>query len=120
MAESVRLKGFREFQRALAKGDKQTKKLVRDRFKKSGEIVRSEASTQFDHIDSSDAGSFRVAVRTRGVAVEQRRKRTTGKRPDYGALQMRYLSAALDAKQDEVVRDVDKALDDIVNTVEHG
>lgn len=121
MADTVRVKGLREFQRALAKGDKETKKQVRDRLKKVGEIVRVAAAERFSGIDAGSASGFRVAVRQRGVAVEQSRKRTTGLRGDYGALQMRRaLVPAVDEKEGEVVDEFERALDDIADIVERG
>ena len=64
--------------------------------------------------DADSASGFRTRVRQRGVSVEQSKKKHGGKRPDYGALQMRRaLLPALDTKQEEVVEAFSKANDRI-------
>lgn len=117
-AQSVRVEGLKEFMRAVNKADKETKKLVRSRFKQVGEIVRSESASRFSRIDAGSASGFKVKVRTRGVSVEQTRKKVTGKRGDYAHLQQKgTLEPVLRDKQDEVVREVEKAVDDVADIV---
>lgn len=120
MAQStVRIKGLREFQRALAKGDKEQRARVRAVFKEVGEIVRREGASRFSDIDTGSAAGFRTRVRQRGVAVEQSKGRVTGKRPDYGALQMRRaLVPALENNEGELTRALESALDKVADIVE--
>lgn len=104
--------------RAVNKADKETKKLVRARFKQVGEIVRKDGASRFSRYDSGSASGFKVKVRARGVSVEQTRKKVTGRRGDYAELQMsRALEPALVDNQDEVVREIEKAVDDVVDIV---
>lgn len=104
--------------RAVNKADKETKKLIRGRLKEVGEIVRAEGASRFSGIDAGSASGFKVRVRARGVAVEQSRKRVTGKRGDYGALQMRRaLVPALEAKRDDVVKEMEKAVEEVCDIV---
>lgn len=113
---TIRVRGYRETMRAFRGASRQTRKVVRERLKSAAEPVRAEAEQRFRPVDAGSAAGFRVAVRSRGVAVEQPLKRTTGKRPDFGAMQMRdALIPALDVKSGEVERKLDKALDEIAD-----
>jgi len=116
MAGSVKVKGLREFQRACNKSSKEVKRGLRSELREAGDIVRAEASSRFAGVDARSAAGYRVAVRARGVAVEQRLPRTTGQHPDYGAKQMREaLEPALDAKRAQVERRLEDMLDNIVD-----
>jgi hypothetical protein len=58
-------------------------------------------------------------VRQRGVSVEQSKKRVTGKRGDYGALQMtRALLPAMADKEDETIKAFEHALDEVHSIIE--
>jgi hypothetical protein len=90
---------------------KELTKEVRDGLRKAAEPVRDDAHARFSHVSPRSALGYKVRVRQRGVAVEQSRKRTTGKRPDFGVMQMREaLLPALAAKSDEVVERLDDVL----------
>lgn len=117
MARSVvRVRGYREFVRACDLAGKETKKAVRSTFREVGDIVRLEAADRFGGISPKSAAGFRTVVRTRGVAVEQRLRRTTGLRPDFGVLQMlAALIPAAAAKEDEVVEAFEDALDTVAD-----
>lgn len=118
MAQAIRVRGLRELQRTLQQADKETRKRVREALRETGEIVRKEGASRFSSIDSGSASGFKVRVRQRGVAVEQSRRKTTGKRADYGSLQMRKaLVPAIEDKQDEIVEEMEKAIDKIVDIV---
>lgn len=119
MAEAVRVKGLREFLRATAKADKETKKRIRARFREVGEIVQKDAASRFSRYDGKTAAGFKPVVRQRGVTVEQRLRKTTGKRGDFGALQMRRgLIPAVEANQNKIVDEFEKALDELADIVE--
>ena len=121
-AGSVTVKGLRELIRACDRAGKETKKQVRSRLRKVGEIVRDESRSRFSDIDAGSAAGYGVTVRAAGsVSVEQRRRRVTGLRGDYGALQMRRaLVPALGSKSSEIEREFNDALDDIANIFERG
>ncbi len=117
--ETVRVDGLREFMRATAKAEKDTKKLVRARLREAGESVRIEAKDRFSRISAESASKFKVRARAAGVFVEQSARKTTGLRPDYGSLQMtRALIPALELKADEVTEEVAKAADELRDMVE--
>lgn len=109
---TVRVQGLRELQRDFRRMSSELAKDLRSELREAGDIVRDDARPRMAGYSGKTAAGFRTVVRARGVAVEQRLGRTTGKRPDFGALQMREaLVPALDAKQDEVVDRLDRMLD---------
>jgi hypothetical protein len=74
---------------------------------------------RFSPIDPRSAAGFRTRVRQRGVSVEQSRRRVTGKRGDYGALQMRRaLVPALEDKKNQTEREFERAVDELANIME--
>lgn len=117
--ETIRVTGYREVAVAMKLGSKETRKECREALKKVGEIVRADAQQKFSSVDAYSAAGYRVSVRARGVEVDQRRKRVTGKRPDYGKLQMRRaLLPALNDNQAKVVQELEKALDRVADIIE--
>lgn len=111
-AGTVRVKGLSELQRDFRKMGGELPREVRQELKRTGEVVRTEAVPLFEDISPRSASGYRVRVRIRGVAVEQSRKRTTGRRPDFGALQMRRaLIPALERRQQEVFSGLERMLD---------
>ena len=112
--------GFKELVAASKSLIPAEQKEVRAAFARSGEIVRSDAAQRFNKYNARSAAGYRVRVRQRGVEVDQSLRKTTGLRPDYGALQMRRaLLPALYAKQDEVVAEFEKALDEVTAIFNH-
>lgn len=117
-ASTVRVTGLKELNRAINKADRDTQKLLKAPFKRVGEIVRADAESKFSAYDSRSAGGYRVKVQVKGVKVEQSLRKVTGKRGDYGALQMRRaMQPALDDKQPEVIVEMNKALDEIADII---
>jgi hypothetical protein len=107
-----------EFQRSLKSADKATKKKVRERLKKVGDIVREDAQGKFSAVDVRSASRYRVRVRARGISVEQSLRKTTGKHPTYGALQMRRaLVPALEENVEKTVAELEAAMRDITEIV---
>lgn len=111
---TVRVRGLKEFQRALAKtspGD--LRKGLNREIRQAGQVVADDARARFSGISPRSAAGFRPRTKGYGRAVvEQRLRRTTGKRGDYGALQMRRaLLPALGAKRNEVLRNLEEMLD---------
>jgi len=112
------VRGLRELNRAINKADKETKAKLKAPFKRVGEIVREDAASRFSAYDARSAAGFRTKTLTKGVKVEQSRRKTTGKRGDYGALMMRRgLLPALDDKQDAVIDEMTKALEEIADII---
>lgn len=104
---------------AASRAEKETKRKVRETFREVGDIVKVEAAERFREIDERSAAGYRTVVRRRGVSVEQSLRRTTGQRPDFGALQMRTaLEPALEAKEGEVTEAMEDAVDEIADHFE--
>lgn len=57
--------------------------------RKAAGLVRDEAQSRFMEYNEKAAEGYRVVMRARGIDVEQKYRRVTGKRPDFGVLQMR-------------------------------
>lgn len=112
MAGKVHVKGLRETQRAFRQMADDSRKELREGLKKAVDPVRTDAASLFAPINARTAAGFRVAVRARGVSVEQRLKRTTGQHPEYGARQMtEALLPALDRREDRIIDDIEDVLD---------
>jgi hypothetical protein len=104
--------GYREFLKATQHADRNSRLFVRQTFRNVGELVRVDAQQRFNRYSSVSAAGYRVRVRQRGVAVEQSLRKTTGRRPDWGARQMvDALIPALDSKQTAVERRMEEAID---------
>lgn len=115
-SSTVRVKGYRDFQRTIARADKDTKREVRNAFREVGDIVRVDAENRLDDTSPKSAAGLRTRVRQRGVAVEQSLRRTTGKRPDWGKHQMREaLVPALEDNTQQVMREFEEALDRVAD-----
>lgn len=111
---ALRLKGYDEFLRACRAAGRQTEREVRSTFRKVGDIVKVDAASRFERYHPKSAAGYRTIVRQRGVSVEQSLRKTTGNREDFGRLQMRKaLIPAGEAKRDEVVREMEQAVENI-------
>jgi hypothetical protein len=108
---TLRIENYRQFMQTLARADKATRKAVRDELRQSGEHVRVDSARLFATTDPRSAAGYRVRVRQRGVAVEQSLRRTTGKHPQFGTLQMRRaLLPSLYGNEDRTVRELEQAM----------
>jgi len=111
---AVYVRGFKELSKASLLADRALRSEQRKLFREVGEPIRSEAAVRFASIDRKSAAGYRVRVRQRGVIVEQSLRKTTGKHPEYGALQMRR--ALLPAQQHqapETFQRMERAIDKV-------
>lgn len=117
--ETIKVEGYREFLRACDRAGKETRREVRKTFRQVGDIVRQEARVNMRDLEPRSPKTeqgFRTVVRTRGVDVEQTKRKTTGKRGDWGDTQMkRALIPALEEKEDEVGEAFGEALDKVAD-----
>lgn len=103
----LRYEGLREIAQALRETDQALLSELKHDLGLVGDVVKDDAATTFaDKVNAKTAAGFETRVRATSsygglVTVEQRLRKTTGKRPDYGALQVKYLLRARDAKLDE-------------------
>lgn len=113
------VKGYREFLRATDHAGPEAKSAVRGTFRNVGEIVRRSAERKFARYSARSAAGYRTVVRVRGVAVEQSLRKTTGKRPDWGAVQMKdALLPALEQNERRVEKAFEAALDRVADHFE--
>lgn len=114
---TIRVEGLRGMLRASDAAGKEAKKLVRDRLREVAEPVLRDARTKLARYDGRSASRLGISVRKVGtVSVEQRLRRTTGARPQFGSLQMNEaLAPALEENTDEVVQRFERALDEIAD-----
>lgn len=115
---TVRVEGLRELLRDTARAEKATKKAVRDELREAGEILQEEWARTFRVVDERSASNFAVRVRQAGVFVQQKLRKTTGLRGDYGSLQMRYGFEALAEKEEAIVDRMKEAADKTADIME--
>ena len=104
--------GYTELLRANKKAEKEARLFSRHELKAVGDIVREDASRRFEPIDSKSAAGYKTRVRIKGIAVEQSKKKTTGK---HGAVrdaadETGALAGALRSKRADLARAFDRAL----------
>ena len=116
---TLKVNGYREFLWACSNADRETKRYVRGTFRSVGDTVKTDAALRLGTISSRSAAGFKTRVRQRGIAVEQSLRRTTGRRPDWGATQMRRaLLPALEENEGRTVREFEQAVDKVADHFE--
>jgi hypothetical protein len=117
--EKVRIRGYKQFLRAVNRADKATKHAVKAELRRVGDAVKSDAAARLSQYDAGSAAGLRTRVRVRGVAVEQSLRKTTGLRPDYGALQMtRALLPAVRENEQRTEQAMEAAIDRVADIFE--
>jgi hypothetical protein len=109
------VENYSQFLRATARADKEQKRATRKILEQAGESVRRDAQSYFSRINSRTAAGFRTRVRVREIVVEQSVKKTTGKHPEYGSFQMTVLVRARHLHEDEMMRDLERAFDQVAD-----
>lgn len=119
MSDTIRVEGLREFIRAADTADKATSKIVRATLREAAVPVRDQATSRFEAKFPGRPAKFGISVRRTGtVTVEERIRRTTGLRPGYGGIQMRFaLLPALDANVGETTKRLERAVTTIAETL---
>src|SRR6476646_12125190 len=92
-AAPIQYEGLRELARALKVIQPEILPELRKDLREVGYVVRDDARARFKPYSEYSAMGFRVGVSLLSpsaayVTISQRRKRVTGKRPDWGALQI--------------------------------
>lgn len=92
--------------------------MLREELKKAADIVAKDASPRLARLQPVSAAGIKGKLKGGSTAVAQQTlRRTTGKRGDWGATQMRVaLEPALVAKEGEVVRHVEGAIDHLAGS----
>jgi hypothetical protein len=89
------------------------RKQTRESFRTIGDVVKQEQARRLGPVSFKSAAGYRTRVLQRGVVVAQSLRKTTGKRPDYGAFQMRLLLRTVRDNEAEIMRRTEAALDDV-------
>ena len=112
-ASSVKVHGLRELHRALKNYDNGLKLELEQELRDAGDLVATSARTKFVGIDARSAAGFKSKVRGFGrVVVQQSRRRTTGRRGDFGSLQMRRaLLPSVTENEPQVLHAIEGMLD---------
>ena len=80
---------MRELLAATDKAGSDIKKYTRDALRTAAEPIRDEAAVRFAPIDLKSASRFGISVLGSGkIRVEQRLRKTSGRHPEFGRLQM--------------------------------
>lgn len=111
MAYSLKVEGLRDFLAAADAAGPATKKLVRADLRRAVEPVRREATRLLTtELNPEAKQRYGISVRKVGVvAVEGRKRKTTGTRPDWGKTQMlEVLIPAAENEQDTVVATLER------------
>lgn len=112
-AGGVKVTGLREFTSAVRKAQGNTSVArLGDELKRLAEPVQTATKGKLGRYGGDPAGGVRIRRRGLNVAVEQTRRKVTGKRGDFGALQMtRAFVPSLEENRGQVEAGVDRWLD---------
>ncbi len=115
----VTVHGLAELRANLAFYDVDAAKALKEELRAAGDLVRADAQDRLEGVSPKSAAGLRVYVRSGSrVSVEQSLRKTTGRRPDFGTLQMRQgLLPALDDKRAEVAVMVDRSLSSLADRI---
>lgn len=106
---TVHVKGYREVNRALKAVDDGAGKAVLDGLKEAANPIAGDANRRLARFQG--VGQVVSRATRSGVFIRQSKRKRTGKRPDFGALQMRDgLIPAAEAGERDLVSRVDDAL----------
>ena len=99
----VKVTGLKELQRDLKGADNDLeRKLLREDLKKAAEPVSVAGRAKIAKYHGAKVSSIRPVATGRSVFVRQSQGKKTGRRGDFGSLQWKKLSAALDEHEDDV------------------
>lgn len=108
-----------KFRKDLRAIDKEADKALREGLRAAVKPALVEAQNLFRPIRAEDAAGYKIRVRSRGVAIEQTRRRTTGDHPEWGRLQLGVaLIPAIERKADEVADGLGDTIEDLAK--QHG
>jgi len=110
-AATVRVSGLREVNRAFKRIDASVVAEVKDELKKLAEPVAADSRERIGHYAGASTSTIKPYPTMKGVVVRQAQKKKTGKRGDFGALQMGHLMSSLDDHEDQIVEGVEDLLD---------
>lgn len=117
MAQTLRVVGYREAASALNKVNRKAKATLFAGLRAAAEPIALDARQRLMGYQGMSTSTIRPSATQRGVVVVQRKKKTTGKRPDFGSLQMKQgLLPALYQNQDDISQKVEDAFTALILT----
>ena len=120
MSDVIRIEGLDALDRTWRVIDDDLRRELQKEMQDAARIVSEDARSRLSRYNARSAMGIRARIERRTMAVvEQRRARTTGKRGDWGALQMRKaLVPARAVRRSEVIARLDRMLGRLAG--EHG
>jgi hypothetical protein len=110
--QTVRISGLKETIRAFNKIDRSLTRELQSEMKRAAEPVADSAKRKLARFSGIRLATVRPRARGASVFVTQNARKVTGKRPDFGALQMRVgFIPALEENERQILETVEKALD---------
>jgi hypothetical protein len=117
---TLQVKDLNKFLATMSHTDRAMNRAARAEIRKTGDHVKTDATQKFMRRDAKSAAGYRTVVRRRGVAVEQSLRKTTGKHPGFGTLQMvEALVPAADENEDKTKAAIEHAFDVIAAGFNH-
>ena len=104
---TIRIEGLYELQRAFNRLDRKLTRQLGDELKRAAQPVADTSRERISHFRGASLSTIRVTRSGLRVFVQQGARKVTGKRGDFGALQFREMSGALNEESDEVVQAID-------------
>lgn len=111
------VQGLRSFLQATDRAGRATKRLTREGLAEAAEPVRLEAQRLFNPYSTYSAKAYYISIRRAGwVYLQSRLRKTTGKHPEWGALQMsEAFVPAADSGEEMVARGLALQFDKIAD-----
>lgn len=113
---AVRVKGLSETVRAFNKLDRSLGRELQRELKKVAEPVVRSGQSKIGRYAGASVSTIGPRASGASVFVTQRAKKVTGKRGDFGQLQMRKLEEALDENERKVINRIEDFLDRFTNS----
>jgi hypothetical protein len=112
MPATLRVEGIREVQAAFRSVSRDLATQFGEDLKRAAEPVASSARDKISRYRGASLGTIRPRRRGPVVYVEQAKRKVTGRRGDFGGLQMRHgLIPALEENEGQIFATVSDALD---------
>ena len=109
-ADTIRVRGYRETSSALYRVNRGARVALAAGLKAAAEPIAADARSRLSGYGGMKTNTIRPRATTQGVYVTQAAKKVTGRRPDFGSLQMvKGLIPAAYGRQDDIVTKVEEA-----------
>lgn len=110
-AATVRVHGLQQVNRAFKRIETSLVDEVKDELRKLAEPVAADWRGVMGRYVGASTSTIKPYPTMKGVVVRQAQRKKTGRRPDFGALQMGHAMHALETHHDEIVNEVEDLMD---------